>query len=158
MSRSDGATLFMLCGMTCSGKSTLARRLEAEHAALRLLPDEWIKRLDLDPRDPVRRTEIERIMLEIAARALAGGCTVVLEAGFWSRRERDEGRAIAAAAGAEARLIWLDVPLDELKRRIERRNADLPPNTFPVAPGELDDWMAEFEPPAPDEHPERPPA
>ena len=148
MSRSDEATLFMLCGMTGSGKSTLARRLEAEHAALRLLPDEWIKRLDLDPRDPVRRSEIERIMLEIAGRALAGGCNVVLEAGFWSRGERDEGRAIAVAAGAEARLIWLDVPLDELKRRIERRNADLPPNTFPVAPGELDDWMAEFEPPA----------
>jgi hypothetical protein len=44
-----------------------------------------------------------------------------------------------------------------LKRRIERRNADLPPNTFPVAPGELDDWMTRFEPPAPDEHPEPPP-
>ncbi len=151
------AILFMLCGMTGSGKSTLARRLETEHQALRLLPDEWIIRLGLDPRDQARRAEIERIMLEIAARALAVGCNVVLEAGFWSRRERDEGRAIAVAANAEPRLIWLDVPPDALKRRIERRNADLPPNTFPVAPGELDDWMSRFEPPAPDEHPEPPP-
>jgi predicted kinase len=48
------------------------------------------------------------MMLEIAARALAGGCHVVLEAGFWSRCERDEGRAIAISANAEPRLNWFD--------------------------------------------------
>lgn len=147
----------MLCGMTGSGKSTLARKLEAETGALRLLPDEWIQRLDLDPRDDVRRNEINALQMEIAGRVLAGGCDVILEAGFWNRWERDEGRSIAAEAGAQARLIWLDVPLDELKRRIEVRNADLPPNTFLVHPGELDAWMDQFQAPTPDESPEPPP-
>jgi len=151
------ATLFILCGMTGSGKSTLARRLESKHRALRLLPDEWIKRLDLDPRDSAQRAEIERIMLEIAGRALEGGCDVVLEAGFWSRAERDDARSVATAAGATARLIWLDVPLEELKRRIELRNQALPENTFLVHPGELDGWMQAFEAPTPDEQPEPPP-
>src|SRR5579875_1977479 len=120
-------TLYMLCGLPGSGKSTLARKLEADHAAMRLLPDEWIARLNLDPREEALRAEIERIQLEIAAKALARGCDVVLEAGFWSRRERDEGRALAKAAGAEAKVIFLDVPLEELKRRLVMRKQALPP-------------------------------
>ena len=145
------ATLFMLCGLPCSGKSTLARALEAEHGALRLLPDEWIARLGLDPRDAVRRGEIERIQVEIAARVLAQGGDVILEAGFWHRHERDEGRDIAKAAGAVAKLVFLDVPLEELQRRVRVRNAALPPNTFPVEEGELEAWLAEFERPTADE-------
>lgn len=147
----------MLCGMTGSGKSTLARKLEAKYGALRLLPDEWINRFNLDPRDPALRAEIERVQLEIAGKALAGGCDVILEAGFWHRHERDEGRAVARTAGAKARLIWLDVPLDELKRRIAARNPDLPEHTFPVDPDELGAWMEAFEAPTPDEDPEPPP-
>lgn len=145
------AVLFMLCGMPGSGKTTLARRLEAERGALRLLPDEWMMRLSLDARDLDRRIAIEQLQLEIAARALAVGCDVILEAGFWHRHERDDGRAVAAASGAEVRLIWLDPPLAELKRRLERRNRDLPPDTFRVEPDELDGWLAEFEAPGPDE-------
>jgi len=141
----------MLCGMTGSGKSTLALKLEAEHGALRLVPDEWIARLNLDPRDQARRTEIERMQLEIAARALAKGCDVILEAGFWRRSERDEGRAVAKAASARAKVIFLDVSLAELRRRIAYRNASLPPNTFRVEPGELEGWMQMFERPTPDE-------
>ncbi|HEX3364426.1 ATP-binding protein [Phenylobacterium sp.] len=145
------ATLFMLCGLPCSGKSTLAREIEAEQGALRLLPDEWIVRLGLDPRDQGRRSEIERIQVEIAARVLAKGCDVILEAGFWHRYERQEGRDIAKAAGGAAKLIFLDVPLEELQRRARVRNAALPPNTFPVEEGELEAWLAEFERPTVDE-------
>lgn len=145
-----------MCGLPGSGKSTIARRLEAEHGALRLLPDEWIARLNLDPRDQNRRGEIERIQLEVAARALAKGCDVILEAGFWSRRERNEGRAIAEEAGARTKLIFLDVQLEELQRRIALRNENLPPNTFRVEPGELEGWLTQFERPTPDELSEPP--
>lgn len=36
------ATLHMMCGLPGAGKTTLARRLEREHRALRLTPDEWV--------------------------------------------------------------------------------------------------------------------
>ena len=42
------ATLFLICGLPGAGKTTLARQLEATHAALRLCPDEWIAPLLAD--------------------------------------------------------------------------------------------------------------
>ena len=39
------ATLFLMCGLPGSGKTTLAKRIERERGALRLTHDEWIARL-----------------------------------------------------------------------------------------------------------------
>src|SRR3954469_16886729 len=39
------ATLFITCGVPGSGKTTLAKRLEAAHGALRLTGDEWLHEL-----------------------------------------------------------------------------------------------------------------
>lgn len=39
------ATLRLIVGLPCSGKTTLARQLETEYAALRLTTDEWHIRL-----------------------------------------------------------------------------------------------------------------
>ncbi|RZT80955.1 AAA domain-containing protein [Micromonospora violae] len=36
-------TLFLTVGLPCTGKTTAARRIEAEHNALRLTKDEWVK-------------------------------------------------------------------------------------------------------------------
>lgn len=35
-------TLFLMCGLPGSGKTTLAKQLERERSALRLTPDEWL--------------------------------------------------------------------------------------------------------------------
>ena len=35
------ATLHLMVGLPCSGKTTLAKKLEHERSALRLTPDEW---------------------------------------------------------------------------------------------------------------------
>ena len=130
----------MLCGMTGSGKSTMARRLEVEHNALRLLPDEWVARLGLPERD----TEASRRNRASAdgdrrPRPGTGGCDVVMEAGFWSRRERDEGRAVAKTAGAAAKVIYLrcaDGRTEAPHRRPQPRPASPTPSF--VEPGELD--------------------
>lgn len=57
---------------------------------------------------------------------------MVLEFGFFGRAERDEARNLALDAGVEARLIFLDPPFEELVSRVEARNRNLPPDTFPV--------------------------
>jgi predicted kinase len=36
------ATLYLICGMPGSGKTTLAKEIETHFNALRLCPDEWI--------------------------------------------------------------------------------------------------------------------
>src|SRR5690348_12062790 len=101
-----------MVGLPGAGKTTRAREIEAECAALRLTPDEWILALyaaDLDrpARDAVR-DPVEALQWRLAERALALGCNVVLDFGFWSRAERAEYRARAEALGARVRVIFLD--------------------------------------------------
>jgi len=145
------ATLHMICGLPGSGKTTLAKRLEHELPALRLTPDEWMSRIADNGYDEKKRAAIEAIQVEIALRSLQLGMHVILESGFWSRSERDELRLRVAAAGAETKLHFLDVPRDELSRRLALRNATQSPDTFRVDDGQLDLWWSCFEPPTPDE-------
>jgi predicted kinase len=115
-------TLFPICGLPGSGKTTLAKEIERDQSALRLAPDDWMARIVCDGYDETKRAAVELIQWEIAQRALSLGVDVILEAGFWTRRERDNFRAGATALGAETKLYYLDVPLDELKTRLTRRN------------------------------------
>lgn len=148
-------TLHLICGLPGSGKTTLARRLEREHLALRLTPDEWIARLLSEPWD---RTELDRlrdpteaIQWEVAARVLTLGVDVILDWGLWARSERDELRARARALGARVRIHFCDVPLEELQARLADRNQALQPGEFRIEEEDLRLWSSRFEPPTPDE-------
>jgi len=144
-----------MCGLPCSGKTTLARQIEHECSALRLTPDEWITRLfgaDLseealdEARDPV-----EGILWDLAARLLVLGIDVVLDFGFWSRSERAEFRSRAAQLGTHTELHFLNVPEEVLLTRLAARNAQLPPGTFWIDEARLRLWSRRFEPPTLDE-------
>jgi predicted kinase len=147
------ATLFMLMGLPGSGKTAIARRLEAERDALLLSPDEWMTRIVGDGYDAARREAVKAVQLDLAERVLRLGTDVILEFGFFSRAERDGARARARKAGAEASLIFLDPPFEELVRRVEARNAELPPDTFPVSREHLELCMTWLERPGDDEAP-----
>ena len=149
------ATLHLMVGLPCSGKSTLARTLEHEHAALRLTPDEWHVRLfgqDAEaPEHDARHTLIETLQWEVASRALALGINVILDYGFWAREEREDFRARARRLGAGSELHFLDVPEDELLRRLAHRNAQRSSLTFQIPEEMMRPWIAFFQKPTPDE-------
>lgn len=148
-------TLFLLCGLPGSGKTTLARQLAETQAALRLSPDEWIAALLADPADMAEldrlRSPVEALQWDVAQRALALGVNVILEWGFWSKRERRHYRQQAEALGARTVLHYLQVDRNELWSRLSKRNANLPPGSFHVSEEQLDLWLSWFEPPTPDE-------
>jgi predicted kinase len=155
-------TLHLMVGLPGSGKTTLARRLEREHAALRLTVDEWHVRLfgadvhdDSDAAEfaahDARHQAIEALLREVAERVLVLGVDVILDFGFWTRSERDALRAWARALGADCRVHFTEASEALLLERIRARNAQLPPGTFHIPEAKLAEWMRLFEPPSPDE-------
>jgi predicted kinase len=147
-------TLFLTCGLQGAGKTTLAKRLEAERSAVRLTADEWLHQVhpqvsgaELD----ALREPIERIQWAVAARALQLGCNVILDWGLWSREERDRYRLLGHDLGARVVLCLVDATRDELLARLSRRNADAPPGTFHITEARLDESMSLFERPLDDE-------
>jgi predicted kinase len=140
-------TLFMLCGLPGSGKTTLARRLERDGARSFIL-DELTTRHGETTDDDLTERIAEATWIDIA-KTLQSGRDCVLDWGFDSREERERTRARALALGAAIRLIFLDVPKAELSRRLALRPWP------PVTEAELELWSTQFEAPASDEAFER---
>jgi predicted kinase len=144
-----------MCGLPCAGKTTLAKEIERERAALRLTPDDWIVAMlgNVLPLEQLYalRDPVEAKLWELAERALTLGVDVVVDFGVWSRSEREEFRARVARLGARSELHFLDVPLNELVARLAVRNAALPPGTFHIEEANIRLWWTWFEPPADDE-------
>jgi predicted kinase len=83
-------TLHLMVGLPCSGKTTLAKKLQQELPAMRLTPDEWMARVVGDGYDEAKRAIVEAMLWEIAAQGLQLGINVILDYGFWARVERDD--------------------------------------------------------------------
>ena len=149
-------TLYMMVGLPGSGKTTRAKEIESAYSALRLTPDEWILALyghDLDrPHRDAVRDRVEAIQWQVARRALALGCNVVLDWGFWSHAERAEYRQRAEALGARVSVVYLDATTDELWSRIAQRDESAE-GTLQITRSELERWSTKFEPPTEEELP-----
>lgn len=148
---SGAGRLILLSGLPGSGKSTLSRRLEAERPAIRLNPDEWMTDLGLDRFDELLRERIEQRFWLLTQRLTVAGLTVVLDYGFWLRSERDAKRAWAEAHGVAIELHVLDVPLDELVRRVEARDGVADPYAVPLTRALLESYLPAFDLPDPAE-------
>jgi len=149
------ATLHLMVGLPCSGKTTRARKLEIERSALRLTPDEWQLRLfgqdAEEPEHDARHTLIETLLWEMASRALTLGTNVILDYGFWAREEREDFRSRARQLGASSEVHFLDVPPEELFRRLAQRNAQRSSTSFYIPEEMMRPWIALFQKPTPDE-------
>ncbi|TCC55070.1 hypothetical protein E0H73_36300 [Kribbella pittospori] len=139
-------------GLPGAGKTTWARRLEAERAGVRLTPDEWMDALFGTSEVDGRRWVLESEMLwGVAARVLELGVDAILDYGCWSEEERDLFRTRAHDLGARTEIVVLDLPFDVLWQRIDARNAALPNGTFRITREELDQYSASFDVPGPAE-------
>ena len=135
-------TLFLTVGLPGSGKTTVARRIEVEEKALRLTKDEWVKALYGLANPPSASDVIEGRLIEIGMRALELGINVVIDFGLWGRDERSALRQAAADLGAAVKMCYLELPPDEQRRRLDRRQAEEPHATWRMSDEELAEWAA----------------
>jgi predicted kinase len=140
--------LVLLCGLPASGKTTLARELAEAYRAVRLSADEWKLALGIDPFDEEARVRLESQLWALAQRLLSLGTSVILEWGFWARVERDELREVARSLGVGVELRFLDVPFDELVRRVVERTAG---GGIPITADHMDRYRRIFQPPTDEE-------
>lgn len=119
--------------------------------AVRLCPDEWMADLGVDLFDEGTRDRLEGRFWGHAQELLRLGQTVILEFGFWARSERDEKRLGARALGIPVELHYLSASVDELRRRLEARNAAGECATAPITRQMLEEYVKLFEAPCEDE-------
>jgi predicted kinase len=143
----------MLCGLTGSGKTVFAKRLEGE-GCVRLSVDELVQarhgRHDVDyPAHDYPRlydeavAELDRRLVEL----LDSGRSVVLDYGLWERANRDRYKRLIEEHGGRWRLVYFEAESELLRRRLAERNRRTDANALTVTAAMLDDFMARFEAP-----------
>jgi predicted kinase len=144
-------TLFLTVGLPVCGKTTAARRFEAEHAALRLTKDEWMKALYGAENPSSASDVIEARLISIGLRALTLGINVALDFGLWSRDERSALRYAGDQAGGSVVMWYAPITLAEQRRRRDIRLSTDPETTWPMSDEELITWQGWFDVPTPGE-------
>jgi hypothetical protein len=129
--------LAITCGVSGSGKSTVALRVAAALQAVRIRADVERKRLfglapDADTRAPgmpdiyTREAGARTFarLEELATTVLEAGHPVVLDATFIRRGLRERFRVLAERLGVPFRILHCDAPPEELHRRVALRLAE----------------------------------
>ncbi|MFD4787543.1 AAA family ATPase [Streptomyces sp. NPDC058459] len=150
----DTPVVFLLVGLTGSGKTTYAQRQLEPEGAVRLSVDEVVYerhgRYGVDyPENTYFEKEAPVVseLHERLAELVAEGRDVVWDHGLWPRKDRDAMKELVEAAGGRWRLLYFPVEREELLRRLAERNEREDANALVVTPEALDDFFARFEKP-----------
>lgn len=144
---------YMVHGFLGVGKTTFAKKLEIEQAAVRFTHDEWMVRLyGSDP--PAEHFQeyacrVFETMEEVWTRCLDLGTNIVLDFGFWSQAERKYVRSVVSRCNGEPVLYRLACSEDVAWKRIERRNKQT--GSLCISPVTFQMLLARFEPLSRDE-------
>jgi len=142
-------TLF--CGLPGSGKTTLAKRLEAVGRGIRLCTDDWQAELGVDHADEDFHNRLQPLLYRHALILLRHGVSVILEDGLWMADERTEKFRDARACGSRVEFHIFDVPYDALWNRLQNRNQEASLGSYPMREDEFRRAWDLFQRPSPEE-------
>lgn len=119
------AKIIMTCGKICSGKSTYAKKICKERKGVLLSIDEITLALFKNDIGDMHDTYVERTEEYLFGKSLeiiANGVDVILDWGFWQKREREYARKFYNEHGVDFEFHYIDISDKEWKKRIEKRN------------------------------------
>lgn len=131
-------TLTLFSGLPGSGKTTLAKALEADGKGVRLCTDDWHAELGVSHADTDFHGLLQPVLYRHGLRLLDHGVDVILEDGLWLAEERAQKFADARAHGARIEFHVFDVDRETLWARLQQRNARAEPGDYPVSREEFD--------------------
>ena len=142
-----------MCGPAGSGKSTVARALEAQ-GMVRLSIDQeaWGRGFRTMPLPDGVEASIASDLRRRLEELVAEERDVVLDFSFWSRRMRDEWRRVLAPWGIVPEVIHLATDREICLRRVAERRTESP-DDFTLEPEVAARYFDQFEPPSTDEGP-----
>lgn len=143
----------LLVGLTGSGKTTYAQRLESEGMTRLSVDEEVFARHGRYGVDYEEREYFEKeapVVAETKARMIdlvRSGHDVVVDYGLWRREQRVEWKRLVESAGGRWRLLYFPVERDELLRRLHERNQRADANALTVDETALDQFFMRFDVP-----------
>ncbi|MFO2464328.1 ATP-binding protein [Pseudomonas sp. 15FMM2] len=149
------STLHLMCGKIASGKSTLAKTLAVEHAAIVLSEDHWLSRLYPGEIRSIAdylqcAQKIRGVVGPLVINLLESGVCVVLDFPANTIADRAWLRGLALSARTAHCLHLLEVSDDTCRARLHARNQQ-GDHDFAATDAEFDLITSHFCVPHPDE-------
>ena len=152
-------TLHLISGLPASGKTTYANQLQKRVKGVLFNLDRWLITVfgryslpEFGQDEHTRRVlACRELMWESASELLKRNVDVILDDGFFYREHRMRHAELAAGVGADTVIHFVSIPLDLVRQRLERRNANLPRFNFYIDPSTLEGFLDMIQRPSPDE-------
>jgi predicted kinase len=147
------STLYILCGLPFSGKTTLARALASRCGFVHLDLDAIARAKNLFPEEGINDEQWGQVFREVhlqAADVLTAGKSVVFDAVNYDRIGRDRLRAIAQQTGSSVHVIHINLPIQDLEQRRQANRAIH--QRPPVRDEDFMELVTEFEVPTVEEN------
>ena len=152
MSETERPRVVMMCGPGGAGKTTYAKRLERDGwTRLSFEVEFWDRGITTMPSADV----VAEVAADLKARLLrhvAAGNDVVLDFGFWFRRQRDEFRRLLAPQRIVPETVYIATSLETILSRIGDRHGK-GADDWPLTEQTATEYFERFEPPTPEEGP-----
>lgn len=127
-------TLHFISGRLAAGKTTLARRIAADHRAVLFCEDRWLSGMTdgiASFEDYLKWSRRCRSLMEpLIVDILKAGASVVLDFAGNTKNERSWVRSLFTQAAAPHRLHVLEVSEEECLRRLLARNHEKPDGLY----------------------------
>ena len=151
------AKVYLICGKICCGKTTYSRKICAENDAVLLSVDEMTLTVfgqNCGENHDEYVLKAKTYLLNKSLELIDKNINVVLDWGFWTKKERDFTKDFYKAHSIDCELHYIDINDDVWKTRIEQRNKAVladETNAYYVDENLLAKFNSMFEVPSEDE-------